>query len=174
MDFSRMLGLFHKHDSKNAILDMLERFESSCLGQIDLSQDEFKKINEELSMQSILAIGSHKIARSRHEDHLIWIAPDHTHHDLGAFGKINVMRECPGFHKTRSLLLGHKDVVENGLIDIPSQKKSISMVKLKDGSIGYGPNYRLALRNAALKMHLKRQFRKANPLHIWKRFYGNA
>jgi hypothetical protein len=155
----------------NALLDDFEGF---CLGKRHLRPEQFIEINEELSIGAVLSIGRNRLEWHADGNHLIWTAPDRTEHDLGALEKINVMRDYPGFHRGRSLCLGHDDVSENDVLNAPGGHWNISMVKLKDGSTGYGPNYKIALRNAALKMHLKRQFALANPMNFWKNFCGNA
>ena len=151
----------------------LEDFEQFCLGRKHLSPQQFSALNEELSLSAVLNIGSNRLEKKEDGNHLIWVAPDASEHDLGALENIN-LRDYPGFHRTRSLSLGQSDVEMNDLVHVPNADRHITMVKMKDGSVGYGPNYKLALRNAALKMHLKREFKKANPLHFWKLFYGNA
>jgi hypothetical protein len=169
-----MFNLFSSKDQSGKILAMIEDFEMFCRGEKFMTPDQFREINEEISVSAVMHIGKHKLGRDKDGAHLIWIAPDKSRHDLGPVNNLNIMRDCPGFHRSRSLLLGRDDVVEAKLIDVPSMKKNISVVKMKDGSIGYGPNYKIALRNAALKMHLKREFGRATLLSFWRSSHGNA
>lgn len=169
-----MFDLFSQRDQSRKILAMIDDFEQFCRGEKFMTPDQFREINEEISISAIMRIGRYKLERGSDGQHVIWTAPDKSRHDLGNVNNLNIMRDCPGFHRSRSLLLGHDKVAGTQLIDIPSIKKNISVVTMKDGSIGYGPNYKIALRNAALKMHLKREFERVNPIHLWKSFYGNA
>ncbi|MEM7651080.1 MAG: hypothetical protein AAF204_03235, partial [Pseudomonadota bacterium] len=60
------------------------------------------------------------------------------------------------------------------VISIPPFSKQVTIVRMKDGTSGVGPDYKMALRNASLKMHLKLAFEKANKADIWKKYYGNC
>jgi hypothetical protein len=169
-----MLSLHLLEIDKKDILAGLEEFESFCLGKKRLTPDEVQTLNEQLSIGAIMLVGKYRLQKTGVETHLLWLSPDKCEHDLGPIDKLNVMRDCPGFHRSRSLALGHRHVEESGQIHVPENQSHISMVKMKDGSTGYGPNYKVALRNAALKMHLKGAFERANPGGLWKLFYGNA
>ncbi|MGQ0527931.1 MAG: hypothetical protein ACT4OY_07905 [Alphaproteobacteria bacterium] len=169
-----MFSLFSSREQSEQILAMIDEFEMFCRGEKFMAPDQFREINEEISVSAVMRIGKHRLDRSKDGAHLIWIAPDKSKHDLGPVNNLNIMRDCPGFHRSRSLLLGRDDVLETKLINVPSIKKNISVVKMKDGSIGYGPNYKIALRNAALKMHLKREFSRASLLSFWRSSHGNA
>jgi hypothetical protein len=169
-----MLGFRAFKSHCHHIQDLLEDFENVCLGRGHLTPQQFAALNTELSIETVLKIGKNRLERRPDGEHLIWTAPDNTEHDLGPVNDLNVARDYPGFHRTRSLSLGHEHVVENEVMHIRAINHNISKVKMKDGSIGYGPNYKIALRNAALRMHLKDEFARANPFNIWKMFYGNA
>jgi hypothetical protein len=169
-----MLSFRSNRTQSHNIKGLLEDFESFCLGRSHLTPQQFASLNTELSVGAVLKVGKNRIERKDDGEHLIWTAPDHTEHDLGTVDNLNIARDYPGFHRTRSLSLGHTDVVENEVMHIPALNHNISKVKMKDGSIGYGPNYKIALRNAALRMHLKKEFERANPFNIWKMFYSNA
>lgn len=156
------------------IASLLQEYEQFCLGQKHMTPEAFMEINEELSINAVLKIGKSRIEKLPDGSHLIWEAPDKTEHDLGSIENVNVTRDYPGFHRTRSLSLGQQHVKENDVVHVPATDRNISVVRLVDGTTGYGPNYKLALRNAALKMHLKNEFSKANPLNLWKFFYANA
>jgi hypothetical protein len=165
----------HSFDlDKISILARLQNFESFCLGEKYMTPDEVTALNEELSIGAIMHIGKYRFVREDDEVRLIWTSPDKCQHDLGPVNRLKVMRDCPGFHRTRSLALGQEHVETSGQIEVRTLNGYISMVKMKDGSTGYGPNYKVALRNAALKMHLKSAFEKANPSSLWKMFYSHA
>lgn len=169
-----MFGLHSLKANPQKMLGLLEDFEEYCLGKRSMSQQEFRNINEELSLGAILHIGRCRFKNHEDGKHLVWTAPDRNEYDLGPVEKLNVMRDCPGFNRQLSLSLAHDQVEENNFMEIDHLKRQISVVKLKDGTTGIGPNYRIALRNAALRMHLKNAFNRANPLNLWKMFYGNA
>lgn len=169
-----MFGFLLSREEAKKTIAMLHDFEMSCLGEKPLSPDDFVMLNKELSLSAVNFIGECHFERKEDGHHVIWTAPDKSSHDLGVLTEINVMKDYPGFHKARSLCLGHKDVIENEVLSIGHSRKHVSMVKLKDGTEGYGPNYKIALRNAALKSRLQKQFLRVNPLDLWKKFYGNA
>ncbi|MGB4056996.1 MAG: hypothetical protein WBK77_02805, partial [Alphaproteobacteria bacterium] len=159
---------------KQQILLHLENFEHFCLGKKYLSPGEVQSLNEELSIGAIVHIGKYKLQKKGEDVYVVWRSPDGGEHDLGPIDKLNVMRDCPGFHRSRSLALGHDYVETSGQVTASDGHSQVSVVKMKDGSTGYGPNYKVALRNAALKMHLKGAFERANPSGLWKMIYGNA
>jgi hypothetical protein len=167
-----MVGLHSFDIDKESILAHLEEFEQFCLGKTYMSPEEVKELNETLSLGAIAHVGKYRFTRENNEVHLLWVSPDHHEHNLGPISKLNVMRDCPGFHRTRSLALGQEHVETSGQVHIPDLQTHVSMVKMKDGSTGYGPNYKVALRNAALKMHLKSAFDAANAKGLWKLFYS--
>lgn len=169
-----MSGLQTLRIHPKKVLERLEEFEMFCLGEADLTPEHFRTLNRELSINAVLHIGKHHIENEPDGKHLIWVAPDRRRHDLGALSDINVFRDYPGFHRTRSLSLDHDQVQETEIFDIPTSNRRVTIVRMKDGSAGVGPDYKIALRNAALKMHLKRAFERSNPLNLWKIFYGHA
>lgn len=168
-----MLGLHSFDMDKKQILGNIEEFEKFCLGKRRMSPEELRNLNEELSLGAIVFVGKHRFDKRGDDTHLLWTAPDKMEHDLGPIEKLNV-RDCPGFHRTRSLALGHELVETASQIAVPTTGNNISVVKMKDGTVAYGLDYKMALRNAALKMRLKSAFARANPSGIWKIFYGNA
>lgn len=156
------------------LLSLLKDFELFCLGEKHLSPEQFQDINRELSLNAVLHIGTHRYQNTPDGKHLIWAGTDSREHDLGAADDPNVLRDYPGFHRTRSLALGHEQVEENTIINAPRRSQQVTMVKMKDGTTAVAPNYKLALRNAALKIHLKHQFNKHNRMDIWEKIYGSA
>lgn len=166
-----MLGL---QVNPKKVLSKLQEFENFCLGKKRLTPEEFKALNIELSMGSVFHIGKRRFLKELDGKHLLWTGLDGREHDLGPLHKLNVMQQCPGFNRTLTRSLDNNIVKDNDTLEIPHLKKQVSIVRLKDGSVGVGPNYKLALRNAALKMHLKKSFMLSNPPDAWKEFYGNA
>lgn len=162
------------HMKAERILERLKEFEMFCLGEKSLTPEKFTSLNQELSLIAIFHIGKRRYRSEPDGEHFIWTDLENREHDLGALEDLDVFRECPGFHKTRTQGLGNADVVETLIVEVPSPRRQATMVKLKDGSTGIGPNYKLALRNAALKRHLKSSFKRASGWNVWKMFYGNA
>ncbi|MCC6597707.1 MAG: hypothetical protein IT559_02840 [Alphaproteobacteria bacterium] len=164
-------SLYRKTDK---ILERLKEFEMFCMGEKYLTPEKFTSLNKELSISTIMHIGKHRYKTLPDGDHFFWTDLDNREHDLGIADDLNIFQECPGFHKTRTHALGNTDVVETRIVDIPSSRRQATMVVMKDGTTGIAPNYKLALRNAALKRHLKTSFKNASGWNIWKKFYGNA
>lgn len=162
-------------DELQAYLDDAEGF---CLGEKKLSPHEFTRINRELSIQAVSRIGKRRFVRDSDGHHLIWTGSDKTEHDLGLVHDPNVMREYPGFSKSATRSLGQDDVKRHELVKVPGRRKNATRVELKCGTSGVGLNFRLALRNAALKKSLqnslKQEFSKNNGFDFWNRFSGRA
>lgn len=156
------------------ILSQIEEFERYCMGKGNLTPARFRSLNEELSIGAVLNIGKHKYVRNDGVKHLIWRGLDGEEYDLGATHESNIFRDFPGFHGKRSLALGETLVKENTTIKIAGMRGNLSVVTMEDGSVGIGPNYRMALRNASLKMHLNAKFNKVSLATFWKRIWGNA
>lgn len=169
-----MFGLQSLQINPKKVLSKLEQFERFCLGRGRLTPEEFKSLNIELSMGAVLHVGKRRFHKDLDGKHLLWTGLDNREYDLGPIHKLNVIDRCPGFHRSSTMSLGNDLVKENKVMEIPNLKKQISVVHLKDGSVGVGPNYKLALRNAVLKMHLSKSFMLSNPPDAWKEFYGNA
>lgn len=169
-----MLGYEIPKIDPRKVLTLLDEYEGFCLGQRYLSPEQVKSLNEALSVGALVHVGKCRFARQNGRRHMIWRAPDGQEHDLGPVEKINIMQDCPGFHRSRSLSLGQEHVESSSFMDLPQTKSSISVVRMKDGSEGYGPNYRLALRNAALKMYIKKAFNRATLSSLWRALHGNA
>ncbi len=139
------------------ILAHLELFEDYCMGKNVLTPEEYKALNIELSIGAVVHIGRKLFKNYNDGKHLIWISPDNKEHDMGLINNIDVFRDYPGFNRSRSLCLG-KDMVDRYEVIEIEGKGNITRVVMEDGSFGIGPNYRMALRNAALKMHLTQRF----------------
>ncbi len=169
-----IFGFGTKEKKKQQILQQLQEFEDFCIGQAHLSPKDFRRLNKELSHSAIMHIGAHKYKKTDDGKHFIWITPDRTEHDLGLANQINIIKEGPGFHKKRTKEMAGKHVVDVDVCRADTNGKSMTMVKMSDGSVGVAPNYNLALRNAALKMHLKQAFETANPETSWLAPYGQC
>ncbi len=125
-------------------------------------------LNRTLSIGAVLHIGKLRYKHARDGKHLIWTGPDNQTHDLGTLKDENIYHEFPGFHKSRTHALGNKDIQEALIVDVAPSKKHMTVVIMKDGTSGVGPNYKMALRNAALKAHLKKQFHQASGWRFWE------
>lgn len=169
-----MFGLQSLQINPKKVLNKLKEFETFCLGHSNLSPEEFKSLNIELSMGAVLHIGKRRFSKDFDGKHLLWTGLDNREYDLGPVHKIDVMHDGPGFHRASTMSLGNNLVQDNDVLEVPNSKKQVSVVKLKDGSVGVGPNYKIALRNAALKMHLNKGFMLTSPPDAWKEFHGNA
>jgi hypothetical protein len=167
-----MFGFQSFQANPERVLGYLKDFELFCMGEKKLSSEEFMTLNVELSVGAVLHIGKRRYQLQQDGKHLIWTSPDNRDHDLGPIDSDNILREYPGFHRTRSLSLGHDQVQTNETLNIPRLQQQVTVVKLKDGSEGVAPNYKLALRNAVLKMHLKQIFNKWNRKDVWEKFYA--
>lgn len=166
---------FPQHRNRAArILAMIHDFEMFCMGTKNFSPAQYRSINEDLSIGAVLHIGKCRFESREDGRHVIWSAPDLRDYDLGAIDQLNVMRDYPGFHRTHSLALGHDKVADAHLMVVPRLRRNVTVVTMKDGTVGIGPNYRVALRNAALKMHLTRAFEEASLNAFWKRLHGQA
>ena len=145
-----------------------------CMGEKHLTPEQFRDLNIQLSLSAVEHIGSHRLENTPDGKHLMWTGADNREHDLGSIDNPNVARDYPGFHRARSLSLGHDLVQENMVIDAPRRNGQITLVKMKDGTTSVAPNYKMALRNAALKIHLKHQFNLNNRRDVWTQIYGRA
>ncbi len=169
-----MFGLQGLQINPKNILSKLREFEACCLEGSSLSPEEFKSLNIELSIGAILHVGKRRFLKKIDGKHLLWTGLDNREYDLGPVHKLDVMHYAPGFHRSCTMSLGNNLVKDNSILEIKNTKKQVSIVYLKDGSVGVGPNYKMALRNAVLKMHLSKNFMFSSPPDAWKEFYGNA
>ncbi|MCK6418700.1 MAG: hypothetical protein L6Q57_07175 [Alphaproteobacteria bacterium] len=154
------------------LLALLQDCEGFCLGDRRLTPAEFVSLNEELSMSAVMVIGTRRIKKVGPQRHLLWTSPDRQTHDLGSIETMNIMRDYPGFHPTRSLALGNNTVMETRLVPVTGSRRQATLVRMNDGSVGYGPNYRMALRNAALKMYLNKTLQRTGLLTFFARSLG--
>ncbi len=161
-----------KHSDK--ILNRLSEFEDYCMAKKNISPENFRALNRELSRLTVENIGKCQYKNASDGTHLLWTGLDHREHDLGNVDSLNVMQNYPGFHKSRTHALGKDEVESSALMTIPGKRAQVTIVKMKDGTTGIGTDYKIALRNAALKMHLKRSFNKNSTLDKWKKLYSGS
>lgn len=169
-----MISLENARPSTKMILNHLDEFEASCTGNTPLSPAKFREINTELSVGAVMMLGKLRYQNDFGGKRVYWRGPDNKEHDLGLAHDANVLRDYPGFNARRTLSLGSNMVSEDKVIENPNGNGHLSVVTMQDGSIGIGPNYRMALRNAALRMHLTSKFNFASLSGIWNHLWGNA
>ena len=169
-----MLSIENTRPSHKKMMRNLEEFERFCMGEAVLHPNEFKTINEELSIGAVLMLGKHRFQSDKQGRRLFWKGLDEQEHDMGIISDTRVMRDYPGFHAKRSNSLATDQVEESKIIASPTGRGSISVVTMKDGSQGIGPNYLMALRNAVLKMHLTKKLKKLNLLSLWKTMWKHT
>ena len=169
-----MISIEQARPTVKTLLDNVEAFEAFCLGKQKFSPEKFRELNQELSVGAVLMIGKRRYENGPEGKRLIWIGFDEREHDLGYVHDANIMRDYPGFHAKRTLSLGKDLVKESEIIPAPNGNGNLSKVTLVDGSIGIAPNYRMALRNAAMKMHLTNKFNHFSLAGLWQMVWGHA
>ena len=169
-----MISLESTRPSSKKILRDIEAFERHCIGENRMTPEEFRTINIELSVGAVLTIGKYRLKKFEEGKRVFWSGPDGHEYDLGFVNDINALRDYPGFHGQRSVALADNKVADSKIVHMASAQGSVSIVTMLDGSVGVGPNYRLALRNAALKMHLKSYFNRISLASLWGRVMGHA
>src|SRR6056297_690007 len=126
-------------------LQKLRDFELFCLGKIQLSPAKFRRLNEELSLSTVMTIGSRRYRKDLDGKHLMWFAPDNREHDISPIDNLDITHNGPGFHKIRTLALGADQIIEHDLIDTTQHGRHATTVTMQDGTVGVGPNYKMAL-----------------------------
>tara|TARA_R110001592_G_scaffold20926_9_gene84641 strand:+ start:27236 stop:27745 length:510 start_codon:yes stop_codon:yes gene_type:complete len=169
-----MISIEQARPTVKMLLNHIEAFEAFCMGEQSFSPAKFRELNEELSVGAVLMIGKYRYQKAPEGKHLLWRGLDNREYDLGLVNDANVMRDYPGFHAKRSLSLGNDMVKETKIISAPHGRGNLSMVILEDGSTGIAPNYRMALRNATMKMHLTSKFNYFSLSNIWNKVWGHA
>ena len=97
-----MFGLKAFRKKQEKTLQNLKDFEMCCLGLKPLSPDEFRKINEKLSLNTVQNIGRKYTRTAIDGEHIVWLSPDNREHDLGLLNDFKVIKNYPGFHKART------------------------------------------------------------------------
>jgi len=156
------------------ILSNIKDIEEFYMGDKVFSPEKYREINEELSVGAVLLIGKRRYKTDSSGKKLYWKGLDNREYDMGLVHETNIKRDYPGFNARRSRALAGDLVQNNEVISKTNGNGSISIVTMRDGSTGLGPNYRIALRNAALKMHLKSSFNYASLSSIWNTILGYA
>ncbi len=169
-----MISLEHARPTAKGLLNHIDTFEAFCMGKCNLTPANFRELNEELSIGAVLMLGKRRYKNDIDGKRLIWTGLDNKEHDLGLVEHANVMRDYPGFHAKRSLSLGNSLVKESEIISSPDSIGNLSIVTMIDGSTAIAPNYRMALRNAAIKMHLSKKFNFLSLSEIWNKVWGHA
>lgn len=170
-----MFSIEHAKPTAKQLLHHVEVFEDFCLGNKSFSPSKFREINQELSIGAVLLIGKRRYIHSAQgQKNLYWRGLDNREHNLGPVSDANIMRDYPGFHAKRSLSLAHDMIADSKVEKAPNKKGNITVVTMKDGTIGVGPDFRMALRNAAIKMHLTSKFNYFSFGDLWGRVWGHA
>ena len=167
-----MLNLENIRPTNQQVLGDIEKFENFCMGQENYTPSSYREINEELSISAVLFLGKRKFYKDNHGKRLIWKGLDEKDYDLGYMHNAKIMRDYPGFHRRSAQALGSNEIMEIKILPKSFGKGNISKVILNDGTEGIGPDYRIALRNAALKKHLITQFNYFSLTDAWKRIWG--
>ncbi len=149
-----MININQLSPTPKQMLSHINEFEDLCMGKKYYTPSHFREINEELSIGAVLLLGKYRYEISNSGKRLFWRGLDNREYDMGYTHDAKIMRDYPGFNAKKSNSLGTDLIKENKVISCPNGNGNISVVTMKDGSKGIGPNYRIALRNAALKMHL--------------------
>lgn len=168
-----MLNIEHAQPTAKKILSHIEYFEKYCLGEWDCPPSKFRQLNEELSIGTVLLLGKYRYQREKAGTRLYWSGLDMREHDMGLVNETQIMRDFPGFHAKRTNALGNH-LVERSETIITKNKKSICVITMADGTTAVGLDYRMALRNAALKMHLTAKFNYYSLSNLWSKFWGSA
>lgn len=169
-----MLNIENARPTAKKILGHINTFENFCMGKTHYSPTEFREINEELSIGAVLMLGKYRYQKSENGKRLLWQGLDAQEYDMGFTHDAHIMRDYPGFNAKRSRSLEGNMVEDSAVIAGPQGKGNLSIVTMKDGTVGIGPNYKIALRNAALKVHLKSKFNHFSLINLFKSLWGSA
>ncbi len=169
-----MINIETARPTASQMLDNINEIEAFLMGKRKFSPTKFREINADLSVGAVLMLGKRRYEKSAEGRRLFWQGLDEHEHDMGLVHDANITRNYPGFKAKASRSLGGSHVLNNKIITAPNGKGSLSIVTMQDGSEGIGPNYKIALRNAALKMHLKSQFNCLSLASLWNKILGNA
>lgn len=169
-----MLNIETARPTAKKMLCHINKFESFCMGKASYSPSEFREINEEISVGTVLMLGKYRYQRETDGKRLLWQGLDKQEHDMGLTHDAHVMRDYPGFNAKKSRSLEGNMVADSTVISGPNGKGSLSVVTMKDGTVGIGTDYKIALRNAALKVHLKSSFNRFSLATLFKSIWGSA
>ncbi len=159
MNAEHLLNLEHARPTAQKILNHIATFEYSCTGQDRLTPEQFREINEELSISAVLLLGMRRYQKTSEGKRIFWkISSEDEEHDLGFVRDAKVVRDYPGYNCRSSRALAKNIVKSTAIIPSPTGKGTLTEVTLIDGSTAIAPNYRMAVRNAALKMFIQSQY----------------
>jgi|GEM_PF-1502850 len=167
-----MFGFQFLQIKPEKVLRRLKDFELFCMGEKHMTPEHFQTLNEELSMSAVMHIGTRHYRKEMDGKHLIWKGLDSREHDLGCVDSLKIRNTGPGFQRASTNALAGQNVAKTDVIELPRSKQHVTLVIMKDGTSSVGPDYKTALRNAALKMHLKGTFKKSDRQDIWDTYYG--
>lgn len=169
-----MLNIRDAKPSVHKLLGQLNAFEDFCLGKEVLSPSEFRSLNEELSVGTVLMIGSRRYEKTSAGNRLFWKSFDQREYDLGYVRDANIVRDYPGYNSKTSISLSSGLTIESQIIPSPRGKGTVYKVILEDGTEAIAPNYRMAVRNVILKSHLTKKFNHFSLSALWARVWGHA
>lgn len=169
-----MLDIANIRPTAKALMSQLDVFEDFCQGHGSISPQEFLTLNQDLSIGTVLMMGSRRYEKTPEGNRLFWKSMDQREYDLGYVRDAKVLRDYPGYNAQSSLSLRAGQEILSEVIPSPRGKGSFYRVELEDGTEAIAPNYRMAVRNVILKSHLKSQFNKLSLADLWGRVWGNA
>lgn len=169
-----MLNIENARPTAQKLFNHLKTFESFCEGQANISPEEFRELNEEISISTVLLLGTRRYEKTPKGRRLFWRSNDQNEYDLGLVRDAKILRDYPGYNARCSLSLGAGKTIESHIIPAPRGKGTLLEVTLEDGSSAIAPNYRMALRNAVLKMHLKSQLNNKRFVNLWNRLWAST
>ncbi len=169
-----MLNIKDARPNVQKLLHQLSAFEDFCMGTDALSPDEFRMLNEDLSVGTVLMIGSRRYEKTSEGSRLYWKSFDQREYDMGYVRDAKVMRDYPGYNAKTSLSLSAGHLISSQIVPSPRGKGTVYRVELEDGTEAIAPNYRMAVRNVILKKHLKSQFNSFSLADLWGRVWGHA
>lgn len=169
-----MLNITDARPNAQKLLHQLDAFENFCSGKDALSPHEFRSLNEELSIGTVLMLGSRRYEKTPEGNRLFWKSFDEREYDLGYVRDAKVLRDYPGYNARSSLSLKAGHCLSSEVIPSPRGKGTVYRVVLEDGTEAIAPNYRMAVRNVILKRHLMQQFNTFSLASLWDRVWGHA
>lgn len=149
-----MLNIETARPTAKTLINHIETFEAFCDGKEHLSPQQFRTLNEELSVATVLMIGKRRYQKTTEGKRLYWSTPNGKEHDLGLARDAKIMRDYPGYNARCSISLAGDKEIESVVIPAPRGKGTLMQVTLEDGYSAVAPNYRMAVRNAMLKKHI--------------------
>ncbi len=169
-----MLDIREEKPKLQKLCKQLELFENFCNGYETISPHEFRSLNEDLSIGTVLMLGTRRYEKTPEGKRLFWRSADEKEYDLGYVRDAKILRDYPGYNAKTSISLSSGRVISSKIIPSPRGKGSVYHVILEDGTEAIAPSYRMAVRNVILKNHLQSQFNKFSLSDLWGRMWGTA